>query len=202
MELSPLYIAELLLKKTPLQNLFISISPFGYGLAFVFWNVSLAERDDQTFSYKFLCTDQNSRSWGSHHHPINTGVSPFVWRSYCAVQLALCQNHVIQNVHLWLIRHLNVILKGLGSIWETSNGIFLGYQKFPPYYSPMKPILAQAPSTFSVASWVLILADAIKACSSLNVLLGSFVISWRSCCWVLGRNFGRLTTTGKILYGS
>ncbi len=48
-----------------------------------------------------------------------------------------------------------------------------------------------------VESWTLILIEASEACSSLDVVLGSFMTSWmsRRCTW---SNFGRPATPGKI----
>lgn len=117
--------------------------------------------------------------WPHKHH-----VSLFVWRSYCEIQISLCQNIIIQNVHLWLISHLNAILKGIGDFFF----LFICFQWFPPYYSPMNPILNDE---FSC------LAETIEACSSWDVLLGSVEFSWMSCCCVLRRNSGSQITMWK-----
>uniref|UniRef100_A0A0E9T2X8 Uncharacterized protein n=1 Tax=Anguilla anguilla TaxID=7936 RepID=A0A0E9T2X8_ANGAN len=42
------------------------------------------------------------------------------------------------------------------------------------------------------------LAEAREASSCLDALLGSFVTSWMSCCYALGKNVGRLATPREI----
>lgn len=64
---------------------------------------------------------------------------------------------------------------------------------------PTQPRMLYLPSLFLIVeSWMLILSDAIEACNSLDVCLGSLVTSWRSCWHGPWRNFGQLATSGKI----
>ncbi len=140
-----------------------------------------------------------------HHH-----VWLLVWCSFYEMLCwfyARCNGHTpSKKFNLCRISPQNICPKFLGIIkiflgkfvfFLVSSGFCLGTLPWMPFL----------PSLFLIVeSWTLTLTEASEACSSLDVVLGSFMSSWMSCHCALGvimvgwPLLGRFTTVTSFLH--
>ncbi len=139
---------------------------------------------------------QNSPRPSHYHHHILL----LVWCSFsemlCYFYTRCNGKHTFQNVQLLSRQSTEYFPKSLGDHqdvfwqnWDEPFMFFLLSSGFRLGTLPCRPFL---PSLFlMVESWTLTLTEASEACSSLDVVVGSFVTSWMS----------RRCTLGVILVG-
>ncbi len=164
-----------------------------------------SQTDSQTFSFRIQ--EQNSwfhqlwqvvqvlklqsspRPSHYHHH-----VWLLVWCSFyemlCCFDAKCNGTHTFQKVKLLSHQSTEYLPKSLGDNQdifgkcETSLCVLFGQQWLLPWTLPWMPFL---PSFFLIVeSWTLTLIEASEACSSLDVVLGSFMTSWMSRRCALG----------------
>lgn len=91
--------------------------------------------------------------------------------------IARCyKTHTSQKVHLSCRQSIEYSPKGLRGHSDVFLCVLFGQQWFSPWNSAMVVIFV----IFIVQSCTLTLTEAVEACSSLDVVLGSFVTSWMS----------------------
>ncbi len=213
---------------------FVFLEPFRGGLAGVFGiivllhNTSALELEVTNWWPDILLQDfliecrihgsinygKSSRSWSCKAAPDHHTTTTMFDCWYDVLFMKCCvgftpdvTGHIpSKKLNFCLISPQNICLKVLGIIdiffgkCETSLCVLFGQQ----WLLPWMPFL---PSLFLIVeSWTLTLIEASEACSSLDVVLGSFMASWmsRGCAlWVIlvGQPLlGRFTTVPSFLH--
>ncbi len=140
---------------------------------------------------------KSSRSWSSKTAPDHHTTTTIFYCWYDVLFLKCCYfyarcngTHTFQKVKLLSCQSTEYFPKSLGDhqdvFWQNWDELlfFLLSSGFGLGTLPCRPFL---PSLFlMVESWTLTLTEASEACSSLDVVVGSFVTSWMSRRCALG----------------
>ncbi len=159
---------------------------------------------------------KSSRSWSCKAAPDHHTTTTMFDCWYDVLFMQCCvgftpDSKPFKKLNFCHISPQNICPKFLGIIkiffgkCETSLCVLFGQQWLLPWNSPMDAVFAHG--LFLIAeSWTLTLIEASEACSSLDVVLGSFMTSWMSCHCALGvilagrPLLGRFTTAPSFLY--
>ncbi len=146
----------------------------------------------------------------SHNHHVWLLVWCSFYEMLCWFYARCNETHTFQKVQLLSHQSTQYLPKSLGDNLdifgkcETSLCVLFGQQWLYLGTLPRMPFL---PGLFLIVeSWTLTLIEASAACSSLDVVLGSFMISWMSCRCTLGvilvgqPLLGRYTTVTSFLH--
>ncbi len=200
----------------PLQSLhFVFLLPFRGGFAGVFWIIVLLQNPSslqlevtnrwpdivlQVFLvdsriHGSIYHSKSSRSWSSKTAPDHHTTTTIFYCWYDVLFLKCCvtftpdvMGHTpSKKFNFCLVSPQSIFPKVLGIIkmfsgkTEMSFYVLFAQQRFWSWNSAMQAIFAQ-----SLSSWTLTLTEVSEACSSLDVVVGSFVTSWMSRCCALG----------------
>ena len=143
-----------------------------------------------TASLQVLKQQNSPRPSHYHHH-----ILLLVWCSFsemrCYFYARRNGTHTFQKVQLLSRQSTEYFPKSLGDIkmfsgkTETSLYVLFAQQLFFCLGTlPCRPFLSSL--FLMVESWTLTITEASEACSSLDVVVGSFVTSWMSRCCAFG----------------